>query len=41
MQVIATEKREYVAGKFLREIWEIIAAEWKARNSALKRETLR
>ncbi len=31
MRVIATEEREYVAGKFLSEIWEITAEEWNAR----------
>jgi [ribosomal protein S5]-alanine N-acetyltransferase len=31
MRVIATEERDYVAGTFLSEIWEITAAEWHAR----------
>jgi ribosomal-protein-alanine N-acetyltransferase len=30
MRLIATEEREYVAGKFLAEIWEITAEEWNA-----------
>lgn len=30
MRMIATEEREYVAGKFLTEIWEITAEEWNA-----------
>jgi RimJ/RimL family protein N-acetyltransferase len=32
MRLIATEEREYVAGKFLAEIWEITAEEWNARH---------
>jgi RimJ/RimL family protein N-acetyltransferase len=32
MRMIATEEREYVAGKFLSEIWEITAEEWNARH---------
>ena len=32
MRLIATEEREYVAGTFLAEIWEITAAEWNARH---------
>jgi RimJ/RimL family protein N-acetyltransferase len=31
MRIIATEEREYVSGRFLTEIWEITAAEWRAR----------
>ncbi len=31
MRLIATEEREYVAGTFLAEIWEITAEEWNAR----------
>ena len=31
MRLIATEERDYVAGKFLTEIWEITAEEWNAR----------
>ncbi len=32
MRLIATEEREYVAGTFLAEIWEITAEEWNARH---------
>jgi RimJ/RimL family protein N-acetyltransferase len=32
MRLIATEEREYVAGKFLAEIWEITAEEWNTRH---------
>lgn len=31
MRLIATEERDYVAGKFSTEIWEITAEEWNAR----------
>ena len=31
MRVVATEEREYVSGRLLSEIWEIAAAEWRAR----------
>jgi ribosomal-protein-alanine N-acetyltransferase len=31
MRVIATEERDYVSGRFLSEIWEITADEWRAR----------
>jgi ribosomal-protein-alanine N-acetyltransferase len=31
MRVIATEERDYVSGRFLTEIWEITADEWRAR----------
>ena len=34
MRVIATEEREYVSGRLLTEIWEITAAEWRARRRA-------
>jgi len=30
MRIIATEEREYVAGRFRAEIWEITAEEWHA-----------
>jgi [ribosomal protein S5]-alanine N-acetyltransferase len=30
MRVIAVEERDYVGGRFLTEIWEITAAEWRA-----------
>jgi RimJ/RimL family protein N-acetyltransferase len=29
MRVVAIEEREYVSGKFLTEIWEITAEEWR------------
>jgi RimJ/RimL family protein N-acetyltransferase len=31
MRVIATEGRDYVAGRFVAEIWEITRDEWNAR----------
>jgi ribosomal-protein-alanine N-acetyltransferase len=31
MRIVATEERDYVSGRFLTEIWEITAAEWRAR----------
>jgi len=31
MRLIATQERDYVAGKFSTEIWEITAEEWNAR----------
>jgi ribosomal-protein-alanine N-acetyltransferase len=31
MRVVATEQRDYVSGRFLTEIWEITAEEWRAR----------
>ena len=30
MRVVAVEERDYVGGRFLTEIWEITAAEWRA-----------
>ena len=34
MRIIGTEEREYVSGRFLTEIWEINAVEWRARREA-------
>jgi RimJ/RimL family protein N-acetyltransferase len=31
MRVVAVEERDYVGGRFPTEIWEITAAEWRAR----------
>lgn len=31
MRVVRTEERDYVSGRFLSEIWEITADEWRAR----------
>lgn len=31
MRLVGTEERDYVSGRFLTEIWEITAAEWKSR----------
>lgn len=31
MRMIGTEERDYVGGRFLTEIWEITADEWKSR----------
>jgi ribosomal-protein-alanine N-acetyltransferase len=33
MRVVATEERDYVAGRMLAEIWEITADEWNRRRS--------
>jgi RimJ/RimL family protein N-acetyltransferase len=30
MRLVATEERDYVSGRFLSEIWEITAEEWRA-----------
>lgn len=30
MRIVGTEEREYVAGRFVSEIWEITAAEWNS-----------
>ena len=34
MRLVATEERDYVSGRFLSEIWEITADEWRARRRA-------
>lgn len=31
MRIVGTEEREYVSGRYLTEIWEITAEEWRAR----------
>jgi RimJ/RimL family protein N-acetyltransferase len=31
MRMLATEERDYVSGRFLSEIWEITADEWRAK----------
>jgi RimJ/RimL family protein N-acetyltransferase len=36
MRVIATEERDYVSGRFLSEIWEITAEEWRAKRPAVR-----
>jgi RimJ/RimL family protein N-acetyltransferase len=33
MRVVATEERDYVSGRFLTEIWEITAEEWRTRRA--------
>jgi RimJ/RimL family protein N-acetyltransferase len=33
MRMIGTEERDFVAGRFLAEIWEITAAEWNSRRA--------
>lgn len=35
MRVVATEERDYVAGRLPGEVWEITAKEWRARRRAL------
>ena len=37
MRVIATVERDYVAGRFPTEIWEITAEEWNNRKQASSR----
>jgi RimJ/RimL family protein N-acetyltransferase len=36
MHVIAMEERDYVSGRFLSEVWEITADEWRAKRQALR-----
>jgi len=36
MRVIATDEREYVSGRFLTEIWEMTADEWRARHRTIR-----
>jgi RimJ/RimL family protein N-acetyltransferase len=36
MRVVATDERDYVAGRLLTEVWEITAEEWNARRSNQK-----
>lgn len=31
MRIVATDERDYVSGRLLTELWEITAAEWRAR----------
>jgi [ribosomal protein S5]-alanine N-acetyltransferase len=38
MRVVATEEHDYVGGRFPSEIWEITAAEWRARRERRRRE---
>jgi RimJ/RimL family protein N-acetyltransferase len=37
MRVIATEERDYVSGRFLSEIWEITAEEWREKRKLIQR----
>jgi RimJ/RimL family protein N-acetyltransferase len=34
MRVVATNESDYVGGKFLTEIWEITAEEWREQRSS-------
>jgi RimJ/RimL family protein N-acetyltransferase len=34
MRIVGIEERDYVSGRFLSEIWEITAEEWKARRGS-------
>jgi ribosomal-protein-alanine N-acetyltransferase len=34
MRIVAVEERDYVSGRFLTEIWEITAQEWRARRGS-------
>jgi ribosomal-protein-alanine N-acetyltransferase len=36
IRVIAMEERDYVWGRFLSEVWEITADEWRAKRQALR-----
>ena len=36
MRGMATEERDYVSGRFLSEIWEISAEEWREKKKALR-----
>jgi [ribosomal protein S5]-alanine N-acetyltransferase len=36
MRVIAVEERDYVSGRFLSEVWEITADEWRAKRQAVR-----
>ncbi len=36
MRVIGTEERDYVSGRFLSEIWELTAEEWRAKREGLR-----
>ena len=36
MRVIGTEERDYVSGRFLSEIWEITAEEWRVKRQGLR-----
>ena len=36
MRVIASEEREYVSGRFLTEIWEITALEWREKRQLIR-----
>jgi len=35
MRVVAVEERDYVAGKFMAELWEITAEEWRLRRGIM------
>ncbi len=39
MRVIATEERDYVSGRFLSEIWEITAEEWREKRILMQRRS--
>jgi RimJ/RimL family protein N-acetyltransferase len=36
MRVIAMEERDYVSGRFLSEVWEITADEWRVKRQAVR-----
>jgi hypothetical protein len=36
MRVVGMEERDYVSGRFLSEIWEISAEEWREKRKALR-----
>ena len=40
MRVIAVEEADYVSGRFLTEVWEITAQEWRARRSRVPNHSL-
>jgi ribosomal-protein-alanine N-acetyltransferase len=41
MRVVAVEERDYVSGRFLTEVWEITAEEWRAHRAAAPSEFTR
>ena len=39
MRLVATEERDYVSGRYLSEIWEITAEEWRANKNRRANQT--
>jgi [ribosomal protein S5]-alanine N-acetyltransferase len=36
MRIVATEERDYVSGRYMSEIWEITADEWREKRILLR-----